>query len=50
MPNNKSVIHDEEVVDHVIVLNEDQLRRRLGDYVSYYNVKRVHTSLRDEKE
>jgi transposase InsO family protein len=36
-----------ELTDHVIVFNEDHLRRLLRDYVSYYNVERVHTVLRD---
>jgi transposase InsO family protein len=34
-----------EFLDHVIVFNEDPLRRLLGEYVDYYNDKRVHTSL-----
>jgi putative transposase len=36
-----------EVIDHVVVFNEDHLRRLLRDYVSYYNTERVHTVLRD---
>jgi transposase InsO family protein len=39
-----------EVLDHVIVFNEDHLRRLLGDYVSYYNAQRVHTRLQDAPE
>jgi hypothetical protein len=39
-----------ELVDHVIVLNEDHLRRLLRDYVSYYNAERVHTVIRDAPE
>ena len=39
-----------ELVDHVIVVNEDQLRRLLCDYVRYYNTERVHTRLRDAPE
>jgi transposase InsO family protein len=39
-----------EIIDHVIVLNEDQLRRLLRDYVSYYNTERVHTRLQDAPE
>jgi transposase InsO family protein len=39
-----------EIIDHVIVFNEDHLRRLLRDYVSYYNVERVHTVLRDSPE
>jgi hypothetical protein len=34
-------------LDHVIVLNEDHLRRLLREYVEYYNADRVHTELRD---
>ena len=36
-----------ELLDHVIVFNEDHLRRLLREYVSYYNAERVHTRLRD---
>jgi transposase InsO family protein len=36
-----------ELIDHVIVLNEEHLRRLLRDYVHYYNTDRVHTSLQD---
>ncbi|CAN0202298.1 unnamed protein product [Discosporangium mesarthrocarpum] len=36
-----------ELLDHVIVLNEDHLRRLLREYVDYYNADRVHTELRD---
>jgi transposase InsO family protein len=36
-----------EVIDHVIVVNEDHLRRLLHDYVAYYNAERVHTVLGD---
>ena len=36
-----------ELINHVIVLNEDHLRRLLRDYVRYYNTDPVHTSLRD---
>jgi hypothetical protein len=36
-----------ELLDHVIVFNEQHLRRLLGDYVAYYNAERVHTRLRD---
>jgi transposase InsO family protein len=36
-----------ELIDHVIVFNEDHLRRLLRDYVRYYNSERVHTVLRD---
>jgi putative transposase len=36
-----------ELLDHVVVLNEDHLRRLLRDYVDYYNAERVHTSIGD---
>jgi transposase InsO family protein len=36
-----------ELLDHVIVLNEDHLRRLLRIYVDYYNAERVHTSIID---
>jgi transposase InsO family protein len=36
-----------ELLDHVIVLNEDHLRRLLREYVDYYNDERVHTSIGD---
>ena len=36
-----------ELLDHVVVLNEDHLRRLLREYVGYYNAKRVHTMLQD---
>ena len=36
-----------ELLDHVIVLNEDHLRRLLREYVDYYNEERVHTSMGD---
>jgi len=36
-----------ELLDHVIVVNEDHLRRLLREYVEYYNADRVHTELRD---
>jgi transposase InsO family protein len=39
-----------EVIDHVIVFDEDHLRRLLRDYVRYYNAERVHTRLRDAPE
>jgi transposase InsO family protein len=39
-----------EILDHVIVFNEDHLRRLLRDYISYYNAERVHTRLRDAPE
>ena len=36
-----------ELLDHVVVLNEDHLRRLLRQYVEYYNTDRVHTSIGD---
>ena len=36
-----------ELLDHVIVLSEDHLRRLLREYVEYYNAERVHTSIGD---
>jgi hypothetical protein len=36
-----------ELLDHVIVLNEQHLRRLLRDYVAYYNAERIHTRLSD---
>jgi putative transposase len=36
-----------ELLDHVIVLNERHLYRRLREYAAYYNTERVHTRLRD---
>ena len=36
-----------ELLDHVVVLGEDHLRRLLREYVAYYNAERVHTSIGD---
>jgi transposase InsO family protein len=36
-----------ELLDHVVVLSEDHLRRLLQEYVEYYNVERVHSSITD---
>ncbi len=36
-----------ELLDHVVVLGEDHLRRLLREYVEYYNAERVHTSIDD---
>jgi hypothetical protein len=36
-----------ELLDHVVVLNEDHLRRLLREYADYYNDERVHTSIGD---
>jgi transposase InsO family protein len=40
----------QELLDHVIVLGEQHLRRLLRDYIAYYNAERVHTQLRDSPE
>ena len=34
-----------EILDHVIALNEQHLRRLIRDYVSYYHLDRIHDSL-----
>ena len=34
-----------EILDHVIALNEQHLRRVIGDYVRYYEQDRIHDSL-----
>jgi transposase InsO family protein len=39
-----------ELLDHVVVLGEDQRRRLLAQYVEYYNVERVHSSLGNSPE
>jgi hypothetical protein len=36
-----------ELLDHVVALSEDHLRRLLREYVAYYNMERVHTSIGD---
>jgi transposase InsO family protein len=36
-----------ELLDHVVVFNEDHLRRLVHEYVDYYNDERVHTSIGD---
>jgi len=36
-----------ELLDHVVVLGEQHVRRLLEEYVDYYNVERVHTALED---
>ena len=36
-----------EILDHVIVFNEDHLRRLLDEVVSDYNAERVHTRRQD---
>ena len=38
---------ERELIDQLIVLNEDHLRRLLRDSIRYDNTERVHTSLRD---
>jgi len=39
-----------ELLDHVVVLSEDHLRRLLREYVTYYNAERVHASIADSPE
>ena len=39
-----------QLLDHVVVLGEDHLRRLLRAYVAYYNAERVHTSIGDAPE
>jgi putative transposase len=39
-----------ELLDHVVILGEDHLRRLLREYVEYYNTERVHTSISDAPE
>ena len=34
-----------EILDHVIALNEEHLRRLVRDYVSYHHQDRIHDSL-----
>jgi len=34
-----------EILDHVIALNEQHLRRLIGDYVRYHQEDRIHDSL-----
>lgn len=34
-----------ELLNHVIALNEQHLRRLIGDYVNYHHVDRIHDSL-----
>ena len=34
-----------EILDHVIALNEEHLRRLIRDYVNYYHDDRIHDSL-----
>ena len=34
-----------ELLDHIIVLNEQHLRRLLGDYVKYHHEDRIHDAL-----
>jgi hypothetical protein len=35
----------QELLDHVIVLNERHLRRLIGSFVTYYNVDRTHLAV-----
>jgi hypothetical protein len=34
-----------EILDHIIPLNEQHLRRLMRDYVNYYHDDRIHDSL-----
>jgi transposase InsO family protein len=36
-----------ELLDHVVVLSEDHLRRLLREFIEYCNAERVHTSITD---
>ena len=36
-----------ELLDHVVVMSEEHLRRLLREYIAYYNAERVHTSIMD---
>ena len=36
-----------ELLDHVVVMTEDHLRRLLREYTEYYNNERIHTSIGD---
>ncbi len=37
-----------ELLDHIVVLNEQHLRRLGNAYISYYNADRCHTTLHDD--
>jgi putative transposase len=37
-----------EILDQVIALNEQHLRRLIRDYVSYYHQDRIHDSLQKD--
>ncbi len=37
-----------ELLDHVIVLNKEHLRRRLRGYLRYYHFSRTHLALRKD--
>jgi len=39
-----------ELIDHVVVLHDDHLRRLLGGYIEYFNTERVHTAISDAPE
>lgn len=36
-----------ELLDHVVVMSEEHLRRLLREFIAYYNAERVHTSIMD---
>jgi putative transposase len=39
-----------ELLDHVVVINENHLRRLLREYIEYYNTEPVHTSIGNAPE
>jgi transposase InsO family protein len=39
-----------DLLDHVVVIDEEHLRRLLREYVDYYNKDRVHTQIRDSPQ
>jgi hypothetical protein len=45
MWNASSARYDGECLDHMIIFNEDSLRRTLSSYFSYYHRSRLHLSL-----
>jgi putative transposase len=34
-----------EILDHVIALNEEHLRRLIGEYINYHHEDRIHDAL-----
>ena len=39
-----------ELLDHVVVMSEDHLRRLLREYITYYNAERIHTAIADAQD